>query len=449
MANMIRERSFYKQMLSIAIPVIAQQVITVGVGLIDNIMVGKLQETVLSGCTAALQIHDIFHNICLGLSLGGSIIMARFWGAKSQDGLNQTITLTIRIGLLIAAIFTLATAIAPHQLVALFSDDAQVISEGVKYLRVSLPCYILVCCSLIATMILRNIRKIRVPLYASIGAFFINIFFNWIFIFGKLGAPAMGISGAALGTLLSRIFECFAMVGFLLFKEKNLQYDMRHVLFLPCRSLLPEYLKISIPVMISDTLLGLGNSVTTSIIGHIDKMYMSAYSITAVTQRVTTVFSVGLSQASSIIIGNTLGKGDKKSAQDQGFSMAVLAALIGTICGCLILFISPFIISSYNITDVTRELTRQFMAGVVVTTILITVSNVLTKGVLRGGGDTRFLMVADVVFLWLLCVPLGYLAGHVWHWSPFYIFLALRIDHVAKIILCAFRLRSKKWMKKI
>ena len=299
------------------------------------------------------------------------------------------------------------------------------------------------------TTTLRNIKQIKVPLYTSIGAFFINIFFNWMFIFGKLGASAMGVAGAALGTVISRIFEFVVMVGFLLFRDKNLQYDARNLLRLKCRDLMPEYLKISIPVMVSDTLLGLGSSVTVSIIGHMNKIYMSAYSITAMVQRLSNVFMVGMSQASTLIIGHTLGEGDPEKAKKQGYTMALIAACIGAVCSLIILGAGPFIIQAYNIADETKDIAWGFMTAVAVFSLFLYEAGILTKGILRGGGDTRFLMVADVLFLWVLCVPLGYLAAHVWHWPPFFLFMALRVDHIMKIVLCLPRLISGKWMKKI
>ena len=449
MSVLIRDKAFYKKALSIMVPVTAQQIITMGVTVMDNIMVGQLEETAISGVSAATQIFELFHFMILGLALGGNILTARFWGAKNRDGMNKAITLNYRFGLLLALLFTLVCAITPRGIVSLYSSEADVIAEGVRYLKVSLPCFFLVACCTVTTTTLRNIKQLKVPLYTSIGAFFINVFFNWMFIFGKLGAPAMGVAGAALGTVISRIFEFVVMVGFLLFKDKNLQYDARNLVRLPCRDLMHEYLKISIPVMVSDTLLGLGSSVTVSIIGHMNKIYMSAYSITAMVQRLSNVFMVGMSQASTLIIGHTLGEGNPEKAKKQGITMALLAACIGAVCSVIILVAGPFIISHYNITDETKEIAWGFMSAVAVFSVFLYEAGILTKGVLRGGGDTRFLMIADVLFLWVLCVPLGYLAAHVWHWPPFFLFMALRVDHIMKIVLCLPRLLSGKWMKKI
>lgn len=448
MSILVQDKAFYKKVLTIGGPIAAQQVITVGVNMMDTVMLGQLEETVINASSLASQVHNLFHLMCMGLSMGGSVLIARYWGAKEERGLQQTLTVVYRACLLLAALFTLVVALMPAGIMSLLTSDGAVISEGVRYLRWSLPCFFLYGLSLTTTNVLRNCGQMRIPLYTAIGAFFINIFFNWVFIFGHFGAPAMGIAGAALGTVISRAFEFVINCGYLLFREKKLHFSLK-TLLLPCRDVLPEYVRISIPVFISDTLLGLGNSLTASIAGHVSRSFMSAYAITTVTQQITTVFSYGVAQAALIITGNTLGEGDAEKARRQGNTFAVLGLAMGGMVGALIVTFSPWIVGHYNISAETYEISMELMRSVGVTSFFTLSGAVVAKGVLRGGGDTRFLMVADVLFLWCLSVPLGYLAGIMWNWPPFWIFFSLRADHILKMLWCVFRLKSGKWMKKI
>lgn len=444
----VKDKEFYKKLLVVGAPIAAQQLITVGVNMMDTIMLGQLNETALSASSMAVQVHNMFHFMCMGMGMGASVMIARFWGAKEERSLQKTLVLMYRICLLTAALFTLANMLAPAQLLRLLTPDAEVIAEGVRYLRWATPCFFLYGLSMTTTIVLRNIGKMKIPLYSAIGAFFINILCNWVFIFGKLGAPAMGVAGAALGTLISRIFEFFVICGYFFCREKRIRFKPAD-LFKPAGDLLPEYLRISFPVFISDTLLGLGNSMTMTIGGHIGRTFMSANSITSVTQQVTTVFTSAIGQSAVIITGNTLGEGDADKARRQGITFAALAALIGAACGGVILLISPAVVGAYNITAETREVAMQLMRAVSIVTIFMAEGSVLTKGVLRGGGDTRFLMIVDVVFLWAVSIPLGALAGLVWHWEPFWVFICLRIDHLIKSLICLVRLQGTKWMKKI
>jgi len=448
MSLLIKDKSFYKKAVSICVPIAAQQVITVGVNMMDTIMLGQSGEIALSASSMAVQVHNLFHFMSMGLSMGAAVLIARFWGAGEDRSLRKTLTLMYRFSLLLGLIFTLAVGIAPGPILSLLTPDPAVIAEGIRYLRWALPCFCLTVLSITTTHVLRNCGKAIVPLFSSIGAFFINIFFNWVFIFGKLGAPAMGVAGAALGTTISRVFEFCVICGYFLFREKEIQYKLRDLL-LPCGDLLPEYIRISIPVFISDTLLGLGTSLTVSIVGHISQVFMSAHTITTVTQQVTSVFSASLGQASLIIIGNTLGQGKAEEAQKQGFTFFILAAAIGIICCLFLSIVSPFVVDYYNITAETRAVAMELMRSMAIVTIFMITSSLLTKGILRGGGDTRFLMVADIFFLWAVSVPLGALAGLVWDWPPFWIFFCLKSEHLLKTILCLFRLKSGKWIKKI
>ena len=174
-------------------------------------------------------------------------------------------------------------------------------------------------------------------------------------------------------------------------------------------------------MLVSDTLLGLGNSMTMAVAGHIGRTFMSANTITSVTQQITTVFTAGLGQAAVIITGNTLGLGEMEKAQRQGVTFAVLGVLLGGLCGGIIVAVSPLVVGSYQITAETHAVAMELMNAVGVITVFMAVSSILTKGVLRGGGDTRFLMVADVCFLWVVSVPLGAGAGLVWELSLIHI----------------------------
>ncbi len=448
MAIFIRDGSFYKKIWILGGPISAQQVITVGVNMMDTIMLGQLDETALAASSMATQVHNLFHFMCMGMGMGASVLIARYWGAGEKRSLSKVLALMYRCCLLTALVFTMIVGIAPAGVMGLLTSESAVVAEGVRYLRWSLPCFFLYGLAQTTTLVLRNSKQTQIPLYTSMGAFFVNIFFNWVFIFGKLGAPAMGVAGAALGTLISRCFEFSMICGFFLLKDEKIQFRLRDMLQ-PCTDLLPEYLKISMPVMVSDTLLGLGNSMSMAVAGRIGTTYMSANTITNVTQQIAVVFSSGLGQAALIITDNTLGEGDKELAKKQAVSFTALAFVIGAACGILIVAVSPLVVGFYNISAEAYDVAMELMRAVAVTVIFTMTSSILTKGVLRSGGDTRFLMIADILFLWVVSVPLGALAGLVWNWAPFWIFFCLRIDHLLKTVWCIFRLRSGKWIKKI
>ncbi|MCF0185862.1 MAG: MATE family efflux transporter, partial [Bacteroidaceae bacterium] len=287
-----------------------------------------------------------------------------------------------------------------------------------------------------------------VPLISSCCSFFINIFFNWVFIFGNLGAPEMGVNGAALGTLIARVVEFIVTMGFLFFKDENIGIRISD-LKMKVGALVPEYIRISIPVLVSDTLLGLGNTALSVIMGHIGATFVAANAIATVVMQLATVVIQGISQASCTITGITLGQGDVDKAQRQGITFATLGFLIGGVGCVIILLLKGPIISCYKLTEETKLLANDLMNAVALVIFFQAANSILTKGTLRGGGDTKFLMVFDIIFLWICSIPLGALAGFVWHWPGIWVYFMLKIDQVLKCAVCIFRLKSGKWIKRI
>lgn len=442
------DREFYKTVAVIAIPISLQSLITIGVNMMDTIMLGSMGEVALSASCLANQFINIFHICCMGIGMGASVLTSRFWGMQDKDSLRKTITIMYRLCFVFGLLFTAATIIAPDALMRIYTSDEEVIRAGVSYFRWSVPCYWLLGFSLTTTIVLRSVGQVKLPLLCSVIAFFINIFFNWVFIFGKLGAPRMEVAGAAVGTLISRTFEFLFICGYFLFFDKKVSYRVKMIL-MKCGDLLKDYLRISIPVLVSDGLLAFGNSAVAMVMGRIGKEFVSANAITMVVQQLSTVFIQGISNASSIITGHTLGAGDTERAQRQGVTFLGLGTVIGVLAGGLIMILSWPVINCYNVTGETKAIAEQLMLAVGVIVIFQSMNSILTKGVLRGGGDTKFLMLADILFLWIASIPLGYLAGLVWHLPAFWIYTFLKIDQFIKAVWCVFRLGSKKWIKKI
>lgn len=444
----VKDKSFYRKVVMIALPITLQSLITIGVNMMDNIMLGKLGEVAMSAASQANQIFSLFQIFCMGMGMGASVLTARYYGMKDIPSLKKTITIMYRLLLSLGAVFTIAAIVAPGFLMSLYTNEPDVIVEGIRYYRWSIPCFLLLGLSLTTTIVLRSIGKVKIPLYTSIGAFFINVGANYTFIFGHFGAPAMGVAGAALGTLISRIFEFAIICGYFWFVDKTVAYRVKDF-FCKCGDILRDYIRISIPVLVSDGLLGLGNTAVAMVYGRLGSSFVSANSIAAVTMQLSTVVIQGMSNASSIITGHTLGEGKVKEAQDQGYTFLAMGAIFGLFAAVLILFIADPIISFYNITQETREIAFQLMDAVAVIVFFQAMNSILTKGVLRGGGDTKFLMVADILFLWVVSIPLGCLAGFVWKLPAFWIYICIRIDQIIKAVWCIGRLKSGKWIKKI
>jgi len=442
------DRELYLKMAKIAIPVSLQQLITVGINLMDTIMLSSMGDAQLSASSLAGQFITLFQICCMGIGMGASVLTSRFWGMKDQNSLKKAITIMLRFLLVFAGVFTAATIAVPGLIMQIYTPDAELIHFGVIYLRWMIPTYICMGLSLTCTIVLRTVGQTLIPLVCSVCAFFVNVFFNWVFIFGMLGAPRMEIAGAALGTLIARIFELVFICGYFFFIDKRIRYRLRDF-FMNARDLVKEYFRVSIPVLISDSLLALGNNAVAMIMGRIGQAFVAANSVTDVVQRLSSVLTTGISNASGIITGHTMGEGDYEKAQKQGYTFLFLGFVIGCAAAFVILLLRSPIINYYDVSPEAKTIAYDLMDAIIMIIIFQSMNSILTKGVLRAGGDTKFLMAGDILFLWVASIPLGYLAGLVFHWSSFWIYTMLKIDQIIKCVWCYFRLRSGKWLRKI
>ncbi len=441
----VRDKQFYKTVFVMALPVVLQNMITIGVNMLDTIMLGAYGEIQLSGASLANEFISLYQILCMGIGGGAAVLTSQYWGAGDVGAVRRVITLMLRVSLSLAVLFGAATLIIPEQIMAIYASEQAVIDAGALYFRISAPTFLLTGIIVPATVVLRSVRQVKLPLIASIISFGANLVLNYILIFGKFGFPEMQIAGAALATVLSRILEAGIVLVFLLKIDQRIGLRIRH-LFGKCGDMLRPYFRYSVPVIISDFLLGLGNTMVSVVIGHLGSSFVSANAIVSQTVRLSTVMNQGISNAGGVMTGNTLGQGDEEKAYRQGVTFLMLSVLMGILAAIIILAVCPPVINAYNITQETKDIAFQLMYSIAFMVIFQATQSMLTKGVLRNGGDTRFLMVADIAFMWLASIPLGFLAGYVWYLSPFWIYALLKVDYIIKTVWCTIRLKNRTWI---
>ena len=450
------EKGFYKRVLLVALPIAMQSLITIGVNMLDTIMVGRLGETQLSATSLANQFISIYHIFCMGLGMGASVLVSRYWGMREKEpekamlALKKTICIMVRRTVCLASVFVILTWLCPEWIMGMYvePEETGIIQNGITYLEFSVITYFFLGLSLVCTIVLRSVGLARLPLIVSIGAFFVNLFANYGLIFGHFGLPEMGIAGAAVATLIARVYEAAVICGYLFFVDKRIGIRIKD-LAMKTGDLLGEYIRISIPVLISDGILAFGNNAVAMVIGRLGESFVSANAITAVTQQMSSVMIQGVSQAGAIVTGQTLGEGDREKALKQGYGFLGFGIVLGLISAAFIMVVSEPIIRYYQVSDATAKMAEELMAAISLIVVFQSTNSIMTKGVLRGGGDTKVLMLADNVFLWVLSIPLGIIAGFVLKLNPFWIYIGLKFDQISKAIWCVLRLHSGKWIKRI
>ena len=444
----VRNKQFYWLLISLALPVVFQNMITIGVNIVDTMMLGNYGEIQLSASSLANDFINLFQFLCMGVGSGAAVLTAQYYGRQDFANVKKTVTLMLRFIVLIALFCMLLAVICPAAIMRIYIQDPQVVAMGVLYLQISIPTFILHGITQTLTLTLRSIRDVKVPLAASIVSFFTNIFFNWVFIFGHFGAPEMQIAGAALGTVIARIIEFALIAGYFFFREQHIRYRIRD-LFCSVRDLISVYFRYSVPVIFSDFLLGTGNSMVSVVIGHISTSFVAANSIVTMIQRLSSVMTQGVGQASAVLTGNRVGNGEIELAVEEGRTMITLSFLLGLITGGIILLIGPTIINAYSIPTQTHDIAMQLLYAISLMVVFQSLQSVLTKGILRGGGDTRYCMIVDAGFLWLVSIPFGWIGGVLLGTSAFVTYILLKLDWIIKVILCLRRFHAQTWIKKV
>lgn len=444
--RLVRDKKFYRRVLSIMLPVALQQAINMGVNLLDTVMLGRFGEVQISASSLANQYYNLFTILNMGIIGGSSVLAAQYWGARETGKVRQTFNMALRMALALAVVFAVVTGCFPEQIMRIYTSEQHVVAQGARYLRVTAFIFVIHGTSLVAAQLMRSVGQAQLGLVVSCISFVVNVGANYVFIFGKFGAPRLEIAGAAIGTLLARLAEFVVTFGYILFRDTRLGLRLQHLRRMPSREFFSNYLRLGLPVLVSDGLLGLGGNIVSVVLGHMGAAVVSANAICQVLDRLFTVVIQGIANASSIVTGHTIGEGSREKAMQQGYTFYVMSIVFGVIAALMMLACGPLSIAMYHLNAETIRITEEMMAAYAVIVFFQCIQSVMTKGVLRGGGDTRFLMKADILFMWVVSIPLGGVGGLVLGWPAWAAILALRVDFLIKAVWCVGRLKSGKWI---
>lgn len=443
----IRDRKFYAMFFALTIPIMLQDLLKFGLGLIDNIMVGSLSEVDISGVSMANQPFFLFALMLFGLSSGSAVLAAQYYGKGELEPIRQITGITLLFCTSISLIFMTLMLTIPDVLISIFTNNTDVISTGARYARIVAPSFLLYGITSTFVFSLRSVHIVKPTLVISGITFVMNIFLNWVLIFGNLGFPKLGIEGAAWATLFARIAEVIAISVFIFGIEKKLKYRTGRI-FKSSKLLIKDMLKYSMPVMINEGLWSAGMIVTTAIIGRLSVEVIAAASITSNIHAFFNVAIFATSSGTAIVVGNAIGEGKTHYARQRAYTTTLLSLVMGVFVAGLMLATRQPLLSLYNITDITYSYCMDFLIAIAVMTAIDSVSLNLIVGVLRGGGDTKFALYADVLTLWFVAIPFGLLAYYL-GWPVIVIYIALHTDTILKAVLCVPRMFGKKWIRNV
>lgn len=439
------EPGFLPSVLAISLPIALQNVISLGVNLMDTIMLGQLNDLAITAASLGGQPFNILNILGFGFASGASVLVSQYWGKRQTEPIRELFAITLRCALAGALLFTVVCGLFPETIMGLYSRDPQVIQASAAYLQVLSASFILFSFSNCYIMCLRGVERVNISMVVYGTSFFVNVFFNYCFIFGNLGMPALGVRGAALGTVIARAYECTFVLVYMCLREKSVGFRPRH-LFMRCR-LAGDFVHSALPVTGNELLWGVGFSVSTAIIGRLGSQFTAANSIATVVMNILTVFVFGASAATAVTIGRTIGAGRAEDAARMAHTLLGICCGLGAALGVILLAIRGPVLGLFSVSAETRAIAYNLLTIMALLAPLQAFSNNMMVGVLRGGGDVKVNFLLDCGTMWLVSVPMGLLAGFVWKLDPPFVFLLMRCDYLAQLLLGGLRLRSGRWIR--
>lgn len=441
-------KEFYGKVLSLVIPMAIQNLINTGITTADVVMLGKVGEDVLSGSSLAGQIQFILNLIFFGITSGATVLTAQYWGKDDRRTIEKVLGIALRVSLITAILFTVITLCFPAQLMHIFTSDLQVIAEGVKYLKIVTYTYLFMAITIVYLNIMRSVERVVISTVVYLVSMLVNITFNAIFIFGLLGFPAMGIEGAALGTLIARFIELVIVLFYAKWHNKDIRLRISDI-WSRNPLLFRDFIKYSSPVIINELIWGAGFSANAAIIGHLNSSAVAANSVAQVTRNLATVIVFGIANATSIMLGKVIGEKKYELAQCYAKRFIYLSVFFGMLGGSVILFARPFVISYLSVSERSGAYMGFMllcMAGYVLAQAMNTT---LIVGVFRAGGDTKIGLFIDAGSMWCGSILFGALAAFVFHAPVEIVYLILLSDELIKLPFSFGRYRQKKWLKNV
>lgn len=445
MSALVSDRGFYKTLAVLTVPIALQNLIGLGMNLTDTIMLGSLGEKQISASSLANQPFFIFTLFIFGLCSGACVLTAQYWGKSDTETISKIMALAIKASVLCSIVFSLLVLIFPEFIISLYTPDKDVIKLGAQFLRIIGFSYMISAVSTTYLYILRSVENVRLPLLINFTSFVVNTILNWILIYGKFGAPAMGIRGSATATLCARILELAMVLTYAFAFDKTLKIRFRYILKTDMQ-LFRDFLRYSAPVVANETMWSIGISLQSVVIGHMGSQEVAANSIAGVVQRLGMVVIFGMANSAAVIVGKQIGAGNQKKAKEYAHTILILSVVMGVLAALFILCVKNVMIDFYSVDVVTKTYARQIIEVYAAIIMFQAFNTVNIVGILRGGGDTRFAMFIDITTLWVFALPIGALAG-LYFKLPFpLVFLLLTSDEAVKFLVGIWRFRTGKWL---
>lgn len=446
--SFIKDKEFYGPLLTVGAPVALQNLIAALLNMIDTVMIGGLGKTEIAAVGLANQVYFLLHLFLFGTYSGAAIFIAQFWGERDTKNIRRVMGVGLATGLFVSLVFFLVAVTIPGPVLSIFSPDPNVIFQGSRYLRIVGFSYIMAAVSFCFAFVLRCTGRALLPVTISIFSLITNTALNYVLIYGRYGFPRLEVEGAAVATVTARLLEMM-LITIIVYRRRLVPAAKIRELTDVTFAFIKKFFQTTVPVILNETLWAIGVTMFVLVYARLGTDVIAAINIFNTVERVSMVLFFGLSQACAVTVGHKIGAGKEREAFIFAGQYSVFGPLVGFLIGIGLIFSTDNILSVFQVSTEVTRISGEILK-IYAFILPVKVFNLITiVGTLRGGGDTRFSLFVDTTGLWLISVPLAFLAGLVWNFPPRLVYLMVSADELFKTILGVYRLLSKKWLNNL
>ena len=440
-----RDREYFSEVQKIAIPIIIQQLMFAGLNMVGVMLVGQKGETSVAAVGLAGQVAFLLQLVHFGIISGAAMFTAQFWGRQDLPNLKRVLGLCLMLAISASAFFFLLSQFFPTQILRIYSTDAAVIELGAKYIRTFSWSFLFFAVTFSYAFVMRSTGDVKTPTLISVCALLISTFLSYALIFGRFGFPEVGVLGAAIATVVARGLECIILISVTYIRKSPVAASLRELIDIDL-AFVRKVIVPLLPVILNELLWALGITTYNIIYGRMGTESYAAMNIVGTIEQMAFVFFIGISNATSVLVGNRIGAGRDDEAYVYAGRSLGLGVVGGLLIGLLLQLVKTPVLSLYNVSpDVIENASR--VITVITFVLWIRVSNMtIVVGILRAGGDTRFSLFLDGIIIWLVGVPMAWLGANIWHLPVYFVYLCAMSEEVTKLFFGVARYRSRKWI---
>ena len=444
----VRDKSFYKNLIVLAVPIILQNVISFGVSLADNIMIGQLGEVPIAALHIGTKIQGVLQIILFGVESALIILSSQYWGKRDTDHIKDVISIALRLTFVVTAPMAFIAFFLPEWFVGLITDHPDIIRCCAAYLRILAVSYLVFGISMTLLCAMRSVEMVRIGLINSMVALFVNVILNYLLIFGNCGFPRLEVRGAAIATFIARFIELAVVAIFVRYFDPNLK--MRLPDFKRWDpDIFHDLIKYGTPLMAGQVTWAVNQFCQTAIIGRMGGAVLASISIVGTLYQFLHVGVFGLAAATGIMTGKTIGAGEFEKMKTQARTMQAIFCFIGLCLGATVFFGNEIFLKCYKLEPETRAIIDSMMRVLVVVIAFGCYQGPCLMGLVKSGGDTSFVFKNDTFFVFCVVLPSAFIAMHWLHAPPWVVYACLLSDQVLKCFVAFVKINSFNWMKNL